>query len=225
MYPELPSISYEGFDLIAVASKKYAKELAENGFRTTYIPQGTNTSLFKHKPQKNGIDLLFVGSRHSEDDYRPSVKYAIQNDFPVHVYGIRWEGHISPKYLKGNFISNNDLHKYYSSAKIILNDHRQDMREAGFVANRIFDVTASQGFIISDYMPEIEEIYGDSIPMWHNEVEFKNLVNYYLNHPEERAKKSQKAHKITMKNYTIDAIGARFEEEIKKLFQERKSKN
>ena len=223
LFPMLSSSVYDNFDLIAAASKKYAEKLRNNGFSATYIPQNTNPLLFKHSSQNMNIDLLFIGHMRFDNDYRPSVKYAVQNNFPIHVYGKRWNKYISDKYYKGKFIPNNELYKYYSSAKIVLNDHRPDMVDNGFIANRIFDVTACQGFIVSDYMPEIEEIYGDSIPMWRNAAEFKKIISYYLAHPEERAEKAKKAHEITMKNFTIDIIGKRFEEEIKKLIKEREN--
>ena len=80
------------------------------------------------------------------------------------------------------------------------------MIEAGFVSNRIFDATACKAFVISDYMPEIEEIYGDSVPMYRNEREFKALIDYYLAHPEERREKAERAYQITMARFTADKI-------------------
>ena len=224
LYPALPSIFYDDFDLLAVTSQKYAEDLSNQGFKTTYIPQGTNPLVFKYDPQFDDINLLFVGHpKRYKVDFRPSVKYAVQNNFPIDIYGKGWESYIPKGFVKGEYIPNDELYRYYSSAKITLNDHRQDMLGRGFISNRIPDVTACKGFIISDYVPEIEEIYGDSVPMWRNAAEFKEIVNYYLNHPEERAEKAQKAHEITMKNFTIDIIGKRFLEEIDKLVRERQA--
>ena len=80
------------------------------------------------------------------------------------------------------------------------------MLEAGFINNRIFDVTACKGFLISSYSPEIKEIYGDNIPMFKTADELKTLTDYYLNHPEERHKKAEAAYQITKERFGRDKI-------------------
>ena len=73
------------------------------------------------------------------------------------------------------------------------------MKDFGFISNRIFDATACKAFVISDYMPEIEKLYGDSVPMYKNKAELLNLLDYYLKHPEERHQKAERAYEITLK--------------------------
>ena len=80
------------------------------------------------------------------------------------------------------------------------------MKRFGFISNRIFDATACKAFVISDYMPEIEEIYGDSVPMYRNAREFKQLTEYYLAHPEERRKKAEQAYQITRERFAAEAV-------------------
>ncbi len=43
-----------------------------------------------------------------------------------------------------------ELARYYSSASIVLNDHWDDMRDEGFISNRIYDALACGAFVISD---------------------------------------------------------------------------
>ena len=136
---------------------------------------------------------------------------------PISIFGKYWSKYISDKkYIKGEYIDNNDLHKYYSNAEIVLNDTNDNMKREGFVSNRIHDVTACKAFVISDYLPEIEEMYGDAIPMYRNEKEFCQIVEYYLNHPEERRQKAEQAYKITLKYYT----NIIFSKNLKKIISE-----
>jgi len=224
MFPELPEFVYNGFDIIASASKKYTAFLASKGFPSTYIPQFSNPKRFYYEPLKEQINVLFIGNVvRLKDDFRPSVDYALQNNIDISVYGKGWKGRIDDKYLKGEFIPNDDVHKYYSSAKIVLNDHRPDMMKYGFISNRIFDVTASNGFIVSDYMPEIEAIYGNAVPMYRNADELAQIVHYFLAHPLERKAIADKAHQITMQNFTLEKTGDRLLEEIDKIIQKRKA--
>ena len=188
------------FDLVAVASKNYQDDIEKYGIKTVFVPQFTNAQKFFYEYDKNKAhDILFVGRPGYE---RISAKWAIESGFDVALYGDGWQTKAPQQYFKGPYIDNNELHKYYASAKIVLNDTRNDMKKAGFISNRVFDVTASGGFLISDYMPEIEEFYGDSIPMFKSKEELKELILYYLEHPEERKIKAKKAQKITLENFT-----------------------
>ncbi len=205
------------FELIAVASPSYQKEIEKFGIKTVFVPQFTNTDKFFYEYDKAAAyDILFVGRPGYE---RISAKWAIASGFDVALFGEGWEGKAPDKMIKGTYIDNNDLHKYYASAKIVLNDTREDMKKAGFISNRVFDATASGGFLISDYMPEIEQFYGDTVPMFKNQEELKQLLDYYLAHPEERAKKAKKAQEITLKNFTHKIAAQKIMAEAEKLRQ------
>ena len=192
------------FDLIAVASPTYKEEIARLGLKTIFTPQFTNPEKFFYEyDAAKAYDILFVGRPGYE---RISAKWAIESGFDVALFGSGWQEKAPAKYFKGDYIDNAELHKYYASAKIVLNDTREDMKRAGFISNRVFDVTASGGFLISDYMPEIEQFYGDSIPMFKSKEELKNLIEYYLEHPDERTQKAKRAQEITLKNFTNKII-------------------
>ena len=205
-------------DVIASASKKFIKEFVmDRGYIGKYIPQYTNPDrFFPYYDNNINIDVLFVGSNHTRQG-RESLNFAINSKIDVDVYGKFWEGYIPFETLKGNYIENDELHKYYSLAKIVLNDHRKDMKYFGFISNRIYDVTASGGFIFTDYLKEIEEVYGDSIAMYKNEKEFREKLEYYLNNENERKEMSKRAQKITLENFTNVKIAQKFIEILKNI--------
>ncbi|WP_455429486.1 glycosyltransferase family protein [Methanobrevibacter arboriphilus] len=68
---------------------------------------------------------------------------------------------MTKKYISDTYIPNHELNKLYSSCKILLNDHWQDMAKNGFVSNRIFDGLASGAFIISDEFKDSKKLFGD----------------------------------------------------------------
>lgn len=206
-------------DVVACASKKFIKEMVTPaGVAATYIPQFTNPDRFKPsaKEADKAYPVLFVGSDHTGFG-RQSVDYAVLAGANLSVFGKFWEKSLQPDVLKGNFIENNELYRYYASADIVLNDHREDMRYYGFISNRIFDVTASGGFILTDYLPEIEEVYGDSVATYKDYYEFKEKLEYYLAHPEERAKMAQRAREITLKNFSNLKIAKMFDALFKNI--------
>ena len=208
---------FQNYDLIAVASSSYAKTLQKNGINAIYTPQYTNPDKFYYSPDDNlKTDILFVGSNWHN---RTSLRYAIESGFNVSVYGYNWQNIIPNEMYKAPYIPNTILNKYYSSAKIVLNDHRPDMKKFGFINNRIYDATACGTLVISDYMPEIEEIYGNSIPMYKTKEDLAILLDYYLTNEEERQKLAKKAQEITLKNHTHLAVAQKIIDSAKKSLE------
>ncbi len=206
-------------DAVACASKKLLQELKQAyGVNGVYVPQFTNPERFKpaEKNEAKKYSVLFVGSNHTKRG-RKSVDYALQSKADLSVFGKFWEGYLEQKYLKGQYINNDELYQYYSNADIVLNDHREDMRYFGFVSNRIYDVTASGGFVLTDYLPEIEEIYGDSVATYKDFDEFREKLDYFLSHPEERAEMAEKARQITLERFTNVRIAELFDNILKNI--------
>lgn len=201
----------EGINAIATASKELADNLRENNVNAYYIPQFTNTKRFyPDYDEKLKSEVFFVGIN---SFYRKAAPAVLEAGLPITIYGPGW------KTAKAPYLDNNILRKHYSSAKIVLNDTREGMKEFGFISNRIFDATACETLIITDYMPEIEEIYGDTVPMYKNKEELINLVKYYLDdkNQEERKDKARRAREITLKNFTSDKAATTIHEIIKSL--------
>jgi spore maturation protein CgeB len=108
-------------------------------------------------------------------------------------------------------IDNDELFGFYQNAKIVLNDHREEMRVLGFLSNRVYDVSASGGFLLTDYVEEIEKIYGDSIVMYKDFDDFKKKLKYYLENEDERIKKVMKAREITLREFTNVEAAKKFD--------------
>ena len=87
-----------------------------------------------------------------------------------------------------------ELSKIYRQSKINLNITLHCI-ETG-ASQRIFDIMAAGGFMLSNYQKELTELFvpGEEIVLYHNMEELQQLVEYYLTHEEEReriAKKGQ----------------------------------
>ncbi|MGO2112701.1 MAG: glycosyltransferase family protein, partial [Pseudoclavibacter sp.] len=65
--------------------------------------------------------------------------------------------------IAGHHIPNDELRHYYRGAAWALNDHWPDMRERGFVSNRIFDVLASGGRLLTDDVEGLDGLFPESV--------------------------------------------------------------
>jgi glycosyltransferase involved in cell wall biosynthesis len=119
--------------------------------------------------------VLFVGNSRKAD--RPIVLHADDSGVNLHVYGTNWEGRISPSKVKGEYIPNEKLTEEYAAASIVLNDHWPSMRDFGFVSNRVFDVTASSGVLLSDHVPSIHTVFGRAVTTYRQAEDFSNAID------------------------------------------------
>lgn len=105
---------------------------------------------------------LFVGN--SRGEARPVVMHTAASGTPIVVYGEQWEEFLPPEAVAGTYVPNEILRRYYRSAAWALNDHWGDMRDLGFVSNRVFDVLASGGRLLTDEVEGLDEITRTVLP-------------------------------------------------------------
>ncbi len=180
-HPDLISLEeYSKYDKVFIASQKWADEIS----RKVDVPvecmwQCTDTSRFyPDYNEEYEHELLFVGN--SRKVYRKILKDLLPTDHELAVYGSDWEELIDEKYIAGSFVSNKDLRKLYSSCNILLSDHWEDMREKGFVSNRIFDALACGSCVISDDIDGLEELFDGEVHTYKNKEDLKELVEQML---------------------------------------------
>jgi glycosyltransferase involved in cell wall biosynthesis len=179
------------YELVFVASEVFPKKAKSSWKNITFhsLLQCTDPSRFYFEPDSSlDLDVLFVGN--SRNVMRPSVEEAINLNLDLSVYGTGWDGLIPPEYIKGEYVPNEDLNRYYSSAQIVLNDHWDDMRDNGFISNRIFDAVASGAVVVSDHIPGIERYFDDRVITFRDLDEFPAAIERARSIGEDRTKGS-----------------------------------
>ena len=213
-----PIEEYEKYDYVFIASEKYANKIKSKvNTNVNALLQCTDPDVFY--PERNmdiSDEILFVGV--TRGIYRKIIKDILKTDYDVSIYGMGWEEFIDEKYVKDYFIPNEELHKYYSSCKILLNDHWDDMIDEDFPSNRLFDALSCGTFVISDNIPSANSLFEGSIVTYNDENDLKEKINYYLTHDDERIKIAKKGQKIVLENHTFD-------HRIKKILSVLKEKN
>ncbi|MDB5505723.1 MAG: hypothetical protein JWR75_361 [Devosia sp.] len=193
------------FDHLFVASDIHSRALSnQTSTPVSTLHQATDPAVFRPTVKKLNLaqSALFVGN--SRKEYRTIVRWCVEQGIDLAVFGSRWTDVIPDHYVLGTHILNEDLHRWYGSCEILLNDHWDTMREEGFLSNRLFDGSAAGAFIITDPVRGLAEVFGDAIETAADPRELKDKVTYYLAHPEERAARAERARAIVMANHTFD---------------------
>lgn len=216
LYPEELNL----FDGIATSSHEFYNYVMASGFAAAYVPEFTNPAVFYPAPRADlARDLLYVGDN---DRHSPAIAAAMEAELPVEIFGRFWRGNADDKYIKGEYIHDNDLGAYFSSAKINLVNISSHESEIGIIPSRVFDIAASKGFMIAPYNKEVEAVFGDSIPMYKNADELKALYNKYIKDEAARTEKAEKAYKIAVSEYNVDAFVQRLNGLVEFLINEKK---
>ncbi|MEU4365346.1 hypothetical protein [Promicromonospora sp. NPDC023987] len=156
----------ESYDLRYAASPGWARDVSSTwGLPVRPLLQCTDPSRFyiddEPVPEVVG-KAVFVGN--SRGEARPVVMHTAASGTPIAVYGEQWEEFLPPETVAGTYVPNEILRRYYRSAAWALNDHWADMRDRGFVSNRVFDVLASGGRLLTDEIEGLDEITRTVLP-------------------------------------------------------------
>ena len=161
------------FDLCCVASISYAKRLRQRFGMERVIPllQCTDTRDWPDTlllPASERRDIIFVGN--SRNVERWCVLKHLREGHPLKIWGTGWEPWAEAQQcVVGKHVPNDQLGQLYGSARATLNDHWPDMAEYGFINNRVFDALACGLPVISDYLPELDEMFGRGILYYRQE--------------------------------------------------------
>jgi len=162
---ELTAEECDGYDLVAIASEPFAEHMSS---RTTtpvvVLEQATDPRVFYPDPDPDPAkhhDVVYVAN--SRNVLRPMMRELLPTDVDLAVYGANWEGLIDMRYVVAEHVPNDELRRVYSSAKVVLADHWDDMRAHGFVSNRIYDALACGARVISDDVLGLRGRFGDAL--------------------------------------------------------------
>ena len=195
----------DDYDLIASASRVHAEQLsAELGRPVYFIPQAADTDTFKIGQRNVDYEdsVLYVGN--SRWPHRLAPRWMMRNGRSFDLYGKFWETLPEAAFVRGEYIANQDLAAAYRSAGVVVADHHGSMRTNGFLANRLFDVLASGGVVLSDDVGGLDEVFGDLIPTYSNARELESQLNSLLDDPVLRRRLAADGREVVLSEHTLD---------------------
>jgi spore maturation protein CgeB len=139
----------------------------------------------------------------SRNVLRPIVRDLLPTGHDLAIWGANWEGLIDTSAVVAEHVPNSELRHIYSSAGIVLNDHWEDMREHGYISNRIYDALACGALVLSDEVPEMGERFGDAVATYRSARELRELIDRLLADPAERRRRAERGRAIVLAAHTF----------------------
>lgn len=95
-----------------------------------------------------------------------------------------------------------DMPKLYTSSLINLNAHIDEHLEVETINLRVFDVLACEGFVISDHMECMEEMFEGAVVLTRGYEDEWAKITYYLSDKGERIKKQKHGRQVVLRDHT-----------------------
>jgi GT2 family glycosyltransferase len=195
----------DDYDLIASASQDHAEQLTDElGRLVHFIPQATDADRFKIGPRDPEYEtsVLYVGNARWPN--RRAPRWIMRNGRPFQLYGKHWEEFPEAAFLRDDYIPNEDLATAYRSADVVVADHHGSMRTNGFLANRLFDVLASGGVVLSDDVVGLADVFGDLIHTYADARELESQLRILLSDTSLRRRLAAEGRRVVMAGHTLD---------------------
>lgn len=163
------------FDRVFAASISWSEQVSVRwGVPVTPLLQCTDPAVFHPNDTPRRSDVVFVGK--SRGVARPAVVYPVRAGIPLRVFGGEWEGILPDGYVEAEYVDNASLGELYGRAGAVLNDHWNDMRHQGFISNRVFDVVAAGGRVLSDRVEGLADVFGDAVVTYETPMDLVDLL-------------------------------------------------
>lgn len=208
----------ELYDLVYVNSIPYAEELRKK----VHVPVKplllcADTELFYPSEEEKRYDRVFVGNPRGVR--RKVVAWCDDNGIELDVWGNDWDSLFSGS-KSVHFhdqIENDRLPELYRASRVILNDHWDDMKEYGFVNNRIMEALCCGNPVLSDWSEAYSELFGDVLVFYEDEEDFKTKLCEIDKNEEEIRRKIRGFWPVLQKNYSFEARAKEMRQDFEKL--------
>lgn len=193
------------YDIIASASAKHASELGTAlGRSVAYVPQATDADTFRPGRVRSDVatDVLYVGNNRWPP--RRAPRWLLGEGRSFDLYGSAWEGLPEHAMLVANHVHNRDLPALYRSAGVVVADHHGTMRRDGFLANRLFDVLASGGVVVSDEVDGLRGVFGELVPTYATPADLIRVVDATMSDTRARFHRARAGRAFVVAAHTLD---------------------
>ncbi len=195
------------YDFYFINSRYSVEEHKKKGIKNCfYLPFGADLEFYKRTiPVEYQCDVGFVGAW---DQNRQNLLQSLTGFDNVSIWGPKWRKKDNKmlKIIKGDGIYNNDAAKFYSFTKINININAWYNYIPSGVSLRIFDIPACGGFLITDFVEELPDLYKlpDEMETFKTQDEFIDKIKYYIKNASLREKIAENGYKRVIADHTYE---------------------
>lgn len=193
------------YDIILSASRRHAAELGKRAGRdVAFLPQAADLDSFGlfRKDASLEAPVLYVGN--DRWPHRLAPYWLDRVGVPFHLHGQGWADASMRRYLRSTHIPNRSLASAYRSAGVVVADHHPSMRVGGFIANRLFDVLASGGVVVSDPVVGLDELLGRFVPTYDDPQRLGRIISELLDDPVRRRQLARDGREHVVAHHSMD---------------------
>jgi len=190
-------------DRVYVASDRAVERFASlTAAPVTALHQATEPERFRPDRSGPAHDVLFVGN--TRGVRRTMIEWLVPTKMDLAIYGRGWARQIGASpHIRGEHIPNDQVHRWYASAAVVLNDHWPDMREHGFLSNRLYDALAAGAFVVSDAVPGVEEEFDGGVVTADSGGKLRATIHAALGDPAWRRRIAERGRRAVLARHTF----------------------
>lgn len=208
-YFDLRDVYYaQCMDLVAVYDCLSRYRFRQYGINAISFYSSFDGEIYAKTPgAEKEIGVSFVGDVANKLERMEYIDFAMDNGVDVAVFGTG---------SKGGQVSLGEMVQIYNRSRINLNFTRISRKNAlrreprinlrlRQVKGRIAEIALSGGFILTEHVPGIEEVFevGAEVETFDSKEEFLDKLRYYLAHPARREEIAEAGHRRAKRDYDI----------------------
>jgi len=204
--PLAPDADFREYDLVLSSFPHFVDQFRSNGLRSEYFNLGFEPRLLERLQKGPQHSVVFVGGLSSEHAERIRFLEHISASQPVDIWGYGFdsldENSVLRRFHHGELWAL-DMYQVLYNASIALNNH---ISAAGRYANnmRLYEATGVGTMLITDSKDNLTTLFevGKEVVAYHSPEEALELIDYYLEHEEERKAVAQAGQARTLREHT-----------------------
>jgi hypothetical protein len=205
--PIMEAADFKDYDLILSSFPHYVDQFRRNGLTSEYFKLSFEPRVLEGLTKEPAYDAVFVGSLSTNHAERIQFLEQVASLTPLEVWGPGVEALTRESPLRQRHHGDawaREMYRVLSQAKLALNYH---LDSADVYANnmRLFEATGVGTLLITDWKVNLSEMFepGKEVVTYRTPEECAELIEYYLDHPDERAAIAQAGQRRTLQEHTF----------------------
>ena len=219
-YFELRDVYYgQCMDLVVVYDCLSRYRFRQYGINALSFYSSFDGAVYAKEPEaRKDIDVSFVGDIASKLERMEYIEFVRRSGVGLQAFGNGSEG---------GQVSLEEMVRIFNRSSINLNFTRISLKNAirrepminlrlRQVKGRIAEIALSGGFVLTEYVPGIEEVFevGTEVETFDSKEELLAKIRYYLAHHAEREQIAERGHSRAMRDYDVRRAIPRLVERI-----------